>query len=270
MDVLQVTHFTNLISSYLPGAHATLLNGIIFGFPIKADYQLYMMVKKVGLLPLVVLSGMNISILFSLIDSFFNFLSKRMRILLSAIFLAIFIYIVKPQAPIMRAAFMVYITLVSTIAGRGIKPLYSLFISSITIGIIWPEWITSLSFLLSFFSTLGIVLFSQSDKPYNHNESWFLRAIKANIKISLSAQLLTIPLIFFYFHEIALLSPISNVLVTPFIGPLMMLGILAVLLGSIWWALGVIPAFICYGLVSVILAIITILSHIPHMFFSLT
>lgn len=266
MNILELHHFTDLINSYLPSGQATLLNGIVFGLPIKSDYPLYLMVKKVGLLPLVVLSGMNISILFSLTDSFLHIFSKNIRILLSAIILTIFIYIVKPQAPIMRAAIMVYVTLVATIIGRGVKPLYALFISTITIGVIWPSWITSLSFMLSFFSTLGIVLFSQPNKLTKHNESWFIRALKANIRISLSAQVLTIPLVFLYFREIALLSPISNLLITPFIGPIMMLGIITVLMGSIWWVLGIIPSFICYGLLTVVLFIIQFLSKIPYIF----
>src|SRR3990167_273064 len=57
------TIFTSIINSYLPDPQAALLNGIIFGIPLRSSKIFYQQLQVVGLLHLVVLSGMNITIL---------------------------------------------------------------------------------------------------------------------------------------------------------------------------------------------------------------
>ena len=263
-----LAHFTGVINSYLPEPQATLLNGIVFGTSIKGNYDLYQIVKQTGLLHIVVLSGMNITILAVFVLKITSGLSKRISLVLLSILIIIFVAIVHPQAPIIRAVLMCFITIGSFLFQRSIKPIVALFISAITIAIIWPAWITSLSFLLSFFSTLGIVLFVQ-----NKNASGSFEDVKAitqiaivDLKTSLAAQVMTVPLIMIYFKQLSLIAPISTLLVAPFIGPLMILAFLSVLLGSINWYLGLIPGLICYGITTGIFLIIKLLSNIPFIF----
>ena len=59
--------FTSVINSYLPEPHASLLNGILFGISVKGSQAFYNDLKATGLLHIVVLSGMNISILAAII-----------------------------------------------------------------------------------------------------------------------------------------------------------------------------------------------------------
>ncbi|KKP34439.1 MAG: Competence protein ComEC, partial [Candidatus Roizmanbacteria bacterium GW2011_GWA2_32_13] len=151
--------FTNVINSYLPEPHASLLNGIIFGINLKTSKLFYEQLKIVGLLHLVVLSGINITMLGAIIANITGFLGKRASILLTILTIILFILFVGPQAPIVRAGIMGMLTLVAVLYGRKNIGLYSLFLSLIIIAIVFPDWLASVSLYLSYGATLGIMLF---------------------------------------------------------------------------------------------------------------
>lgn len=266
MSLPDVIYFADIINSYLPEPNASLVNGIVLGLPLKDDFEFYETVKRTGLLHIVVLSGMNITILAVLIAKATARLSKNISLLLLTILVAIFVGIVGPQAPIMRAVIMCYVTIVAFYFQRSVAPIVCLFMSAITIGLIWPEWITSLSFLLSFFCTLGIIIFAGQTSSSSHAGGQLSQLARSDLKTSLSAQLMTAPLVMIYFKEMSLIAPISTLIVGPFIGPIMLLTFLTMMLGSINWLLGFVPAMIVYGLSEIMVIVISVLSKIPGVF----
>jgi len=249
--------FTSIINSYLPEPQTSLLNGIIFGVPLKTSRIFYEHLKMVGLLHIVVLSGMNITLLAAIITNLTKFLSKRASILLTILTIILFIIFVGPQAPVVRAGFMGIITLVAILTGRKNYALYSLFLSLIFVCLFWPQWLKTVSLWLSYGATLGIVLFGQS-KSNNY--------ILKNFRLTIAAQIFTAPIIFLYFKQISLISPLSNLLVTETIPPLMIFGFLTAILGKINYFLGLIPAYICYGILSYMVWVIETLAKLPFIF----
>lgn len=260
--------FTSIINSYLPEPHASLLNGIIFGVNLKTTKVFYEQLKVVGLLHLVVLSGINITMLSAIVTSITSFLGKFISILLTGLIIILFIVFVGPQAPIIRAGFMGILTLVAILYGRKNIALYSLGLSVLFTAVFWPKWLTTVSFQLSYGATLGIILFGRVEEKKSKN--WFTKLrtdIWKDIKLSLSAQLFTAPIIFFYFKQISLIAPLSNLLVSFLIPPLMVMGFLTAILGKINFWLGIIPAYVCYGLLTYMVFIIETLSKLPFSYF---
>ncbi|MFA5770083.1 MAG: ComEC/Rec2 family competence protein [Patescibacteria group bacterium] len=251
--------FTSVINSYLPEPHASLLNGIIFGINLRTTKEFYQQLKVVGLLHLVVLSGINITILSSMISSSTKFLSKLFSTLITILVIIFFVIFVGPQAPIIRAAFMGLLTHVAIITGRKNYSLYALFLSLIFILIFWPDWLKTVSLQLSYGATLGIVLFGQGK-----NNNWIIK----NLRLTLAAQVFTVPIIFFYFKQISLISPLANLLVAETIPPLMIFGFLTAILGRIHYFLGYIPSLLCYGILSYLVWVIKTLAKIPFAFFN--
>lgn len=251
--------FSNVINSYLPEPEASLLNGIIFGVNIKTTREFYQQLKIVGLLHLVVLSGINITLLAAIISSITKKFSKVISTLITILSIILFVIFVGPKAPIIRAAFMGILTHVAIITGRKNYALYSLFLSVIFILIFWPDWLKTVSMQLSYGATLGIILFGQGK---NNN------FITKNLRLTFAAQVFTVPIIFVYFKQVSLISPIANLLVTETIPPLMVFGFLTAILGSINYFLGLAPAYICYGLLNYLIYVIDTLAKIPFSFFS--
>lgn len=249
--------FTNVINSYLPEPEASLLNGVIFGVNLKTTKEFYQQLKIVGLLHLVVLSGINITLLAAMVSSITKYFSKLISTLITILIIFLFVLFVGPQAPIIRAAVMGILTHVAIITGRKNYTLYALFLSLIFILIFWPDWLKTVSLQLSYGATLGIVLFGQSQsKNY----------ISRNLRLTLAAQVFTVPIIFIYFKQVSLISPLANLLVAETIPPLMVFGFLTAVLGKINYILGYIPSLICYGILSYIVWVIEILAKIPYIF----
>ncbi|MBI5126835.1 ComEC/Rec2 family competence protein [Candidatus Roizmanbacteria bacterium] len=246
--------FASVINSYLPEPQSSLLNGIILGIDLKTSKTFYEQLKAVGLLHLVVLSGMNITMLIVFIESITRHFSKQLSILITILIIVIFILFVGIEAPVIRAGFMGILTLVAILLGRKNTTLYGLLLSLIFISIIFPDWITTVSLQLSYGATLGIILFGQTN-----SKSDFVKELRT----SLSAQIFTVPIIFIYFKQISLISPLSNLLVAPIIPPLMIFGFLTAILGKINFLLGIIPSYICYGLLTYLVWVIETLSKIP-------
>jgi len=251
--------FSSIINSYLPDPQAALLNGIIFGVPLRSSKIFYHELQVVGLLHLVVLSGMNITILGSIIAIMTRNLPKKISLLIALGSIVGFTLFVGPQPPIVRAAIMGSLGLIATLYGRKKTAFLSLLVSVVCIGIVKPDWLGTISFQLSVGATLGIILFGTG----NANDSSIIK----DLRTSLSAQIFTVPLIFLYFKQVSLISPLANLLVSPLVAPLMIFGFITSILGKINWLLGLPTAYICYGLLTYMIWIINILAKVPGAFF---
>ncbi|MFH1827082.1 MAG: ComEC/Rec2 family competence protein [bacterium] len=258
--------FTNVINSYLPEPHASLLNGILFGVQLKTSQSFFQELKIVGLLHIVVLSGINITLLASIIASFTGFLNKKVSLIITITSIVLFVFFVGPEPPIVRAAIMGSLSLIAIIFGRQKSSLYLLFLSGLVVALFRPLWIKSVSFQLSYGATLGIILFGKVKLKGREISSHFIYEITKEIKPSIAAQIFTVPIIFLYFKQISLIAPISNLLVSPIISPLMVFGFITAILGKINFYLGLIPSYICYGLLSYVVFVIDFLSKLPFVF----
>ncbi len=252
--------FTKVINSYLPEPQASLLNGIIFGIDLKTTKEFYQQLKIAGLLHLVVLSGINITLLAAMVSSITKYFSKVISTLITILTIISFVIFVGPKAPIIRAAFMGLLTHVAIITGRKNYTIYALFLSLIFILILWPNWVETISLQLSYAATLGIILFGQSQ-----SNNYFLK----NLRLTLAAQVFTVPIIFFYFKQVSLISPLANLLVAETIPPLMIFGFLTAILGKINYYFGYIPSLISYGILSYLVWVIETLAKIPYIFLQL-
>ncbi len=255
--------FTSIINSYMPEPHASLLNGIVLGVDLQTTYSFKDKLKDVGLIHIVVLSGMNITLLSAVIlQIIIPLFGRKSATIITIVSIMLFILFVGIDPPIVRAAIMGILSLVGLMFGRKTLALYTLFLTSIICIIIWPEWLTSISFQLSFSATLGIILFGNVIVE-EQNKNTFINYLLDELRVSLSAQLFTAPIIFFYFRQISFISPVANILVSWTIAPIMIFGIIAMIVGSINWQLGFIISWLCYGLITFIIFVVEWLSLIP-------
>lgn len=259
--------FTSLINQYLPEPNSSLLNGIIFGLPVRSSRVLYEQLKEIGLLHIVVLSGMNITILSTIIMYITRSFGRKLSLMLAVLGIIVFILFVGPQAPIVRAGIMGILTNVSLLYGRRIHRLYIVLLSGCIIAFIWPQWLMTVSFQLSYGAIIGIMLFgAYKFKKTSSTREHLMQALKKDIRISISAQLFTTPIIFLYFKQVSLLAPFSTIFVSFLIPPLMIVGFLTAALGKIHWYLGLFPSYIAYGITSYMVFIIELLAKIPFGF----
>lgn len=132
--------------------------------------------------------------------------------------------------PAIRSFIMVSLFLSGLLIGRKGSWLNFLLFAASVLTILNPEVISDLSFHLSFIAVLFIG-FTIKDREYlikkenDFNEKRFHKLIqklnmyfKNTFLLTISASIGTAPLVAYHFHYLSIISPISNLLITPIIG----------------------------------------------------
>ncbi|MCM8818427.1 MAG: ComEC family competence protein [Candidatus Omnitrophica bacterium] len=117
------------------------------------------------------------------------------------------------RIPITRAVLMTSFYLISEILEKEIDFFTSIIFSCILLLLINPSFIYSISFLLSFLATGGILILYPKVNIFKKN-NFFINLLV----ISLSAQLFILPIIFYNFGYFYPLGILNNLIFTPFVG----------------------------------------------------
>ncbi len=217
--------FSKQTNKLLPEPQASLLSGILWGEQKQMDKNLYGALKRTGTLHVIALSGMNITILISLIGKITLFLGRKQSILLSLTLIVIFIVFVGASPSVVRAGIMGSLSLLAVYFGRKSWAMLSLILAAGIMLIINSAWIFDIGFQLSFLATLGIIVLAS--KPLRKKKGLageFLEEGKENLRTTLAAQVFTLPVIIYNFKQLSLIAPLTNVLVLWIIQPIMVLG----------------------------------------------
>jgi competence protein ComEC len=257
--------FIPVINSLLAEPQASLLNGILFGIKASMPKEFYQALVATGVLHVIALSGMNISILTSLTAKITLSFGRKKSCLFTILFISLFILFVGPSSSIVRAGIMGAMSLLAVYFGRQSWALLSLFLASGIMLLVRLELLSDLSFQLSFLATLGIIV-ANTIKWYKEKQG-MINKIKyvlfENLKISLAAQVFTMPVILYNFHRISLIAPLANILTGFVIQPVMMLGFIAAILGVFWLPLGYLPAWFAWVPLTYFIKVVEILAKVP-------
>ena len=287
-----VSTFTSIINQLLPEPHAGLLSGIIFGTKMTVDPVLKQALVTTGTLHIIALSGMNITILTNIVTVSLLWIFPRKIATVATIATIIgFIFFVGPSASIIRAAIMGGITLIGVLFGKNAWALWSWGVAVICMLVFKPMWITDLSFQLSVLASLGMILFgeqkaenkeqrtenreqrteSREQKTENREQKAevlnayrsFVRLMENDLRTTMAAQTLTIPLLLFTFGRLSFISPLTNVLIVWTLPAITVLGFLVSICGYLYFPLGQLFAWISWIFLEYIIQVIMWTSRIP-------
>ena len=172
--------------------------------------------EDAGTLHLLAISGMHVGILVSLILFFFRF-NVKAGYKISSIFLSIYPLFVGFQIPVIRASILGIFYFIAKLKGLHASPINLLFFTGSIIILFSPKSLFSISFQLSFFAVLGLILYKNLFINKNLIISGFL--------VSLIAVLFTAPLVIYYFGKFSLAGIISTPVLIIFLYPYLFLTI---------------------------------------------
>ncbi len=292
MTPFTLTELTSVIRQTLPEPHAGLLVSLMFGTKSALPRELYDALIVSGTIHIAALSGQNLSILGRLVsDQLVGLMGKRIASALTLVLFVWFVLFVGPSPSIVRAAIMGSLSVLAVLLGRQYLALLSWGVAVGGMLIFNFSWLTDISFQLSALATLGIILFGKvnagpatikdqdssengDQRERNQNidrrtsiQSWIPQAltsgIKDDLRLTLAAQSLTVPLILFHFHRISLVSPLANLAIGWVIGPLTGLGWVTVVAGWAWLPLGQTFALIDWLFLEYLVRTIQFMSRVP-------
>ncbi len=224
--------------------YSNLLAGMVLGVKDNLPQDFSQNLIKTGTSHVVVASGMNVSLTAGfLLALCLNFNKRRNAILLSLAGIWIYAAIAGPQAPIIRAVIMASAAFVAELTGRVKSTLRIFFLTATSMLIVNPSWISDVGFLLSFSTTLSLILF---ESKVNSKLYFVPKFIKEDLSTSIAAQILSMPIIFWKFGRVSVLSPLINAVVLWTVAPVTILGFVASLVGLITPLFGHIVIMFCY------------------------
>lgn len=243
------------------------LKGILLGNTEGLEEKIKEDFRNSNISHILAISGMHVTYIIIGIKYFLDKLNlnkiKQNYILIG--FLVLFLIVTGFSVSCIRACIMSAISIISFNLERKNNFYRSLMFTFILVIFVNPFNIFNIGMWLSFLSTLSIVLFNK----------FFIRLfqikfkrkkisiIYKNIILSISAQILIIPIIIYTFNTISLTFFISNVLVSLIIAPVLMLGYLSIIVSFIFMPIAKILVYIESCLIYIVLKISEICARLP-------
>lgn len=140
-----------------------MLEALLLGERRNIDPDTYEAFRRTGLLHLISLSGMHLCILIDIVRRLGKFagLTKRGRAAVCVAATMVFLLVVPPQAPILRAAVIVWAFCAAAFLWRQTHPLNSLSLAAIVLLLVQPTQLFDVGWQLSFAATGGILAFTR-------------------------------------------------------------------------------------------------------------
>jgi len=200
------------VQKVLPEPHASLVLGMTIGYQDDIPEDFSSMLKRVGIVHVVVVSGYNVTLVLSLISIVLMRLGKVIFFLGSFATLLAFLVLVGLDPPVIRAVIMGIIGTIALVFGQQKSSLYLLIITGLLMVIINPAFATGVSFQMTFLATFVIILLSQTVRKFSGLVSEFIIIACVNLAV--------LPIISYYFGTVSLLGFITNSLllwIVPFV-----------------------------------------------------
>lgn len=208
---------------------SALLSGMVLGAKEALSYDLYEKMKASGLAHLVVASGSNIALVAATILAILSPLARVQKYGIAILIVWMYAIIAGMEAPIIRASIMISAIWASQLMGRKTSSIWILLITALTMIIIDPKIIFSISFQLSFTATAGLILYAPIIEkkllrllPKSSIFAWITPIISQPIAV----QILITPLLLHYFGTTNLLSILANIAVALLVTPIVLGGML--------------------------------------------
>lgn len=226
-----------------------VLKAMLLGDKTELGEDMKNIYQKSGMSHLLAISGLHISIVGT---SLYRFLRKRgcsYQASGAAGVLLVLLYggMTGMSISTIRAAAMFVLAVLADLLGRSYDMLSALALAALLILVKQPLYVKNAAFLLSFGAVLGVGLLYPAVLSLFQSG----RKLRDAFLLCLSIQLLTLPLIEWFYFELPLYSVFLNLLVIPLMGALMLCGIAALGISFFSFGIAALPAFICKVILSI-------------------
>ncbi|WP_343609631.1 ComEC/Rec2 family competence protein [Chryseobacterium oranimense] len=197
------------------------LKGIILADRTEMDAGTVQDFNRSGMVHLLAISGTHIVVIFGmfyfLLTRFSPLRFRKYAVVTSIVFIWVFAVFIGFGSSVLRSCIMLSVYFIYVLLQRKPDLLHSLSLSAMIILVSDTQQLFDIGFQLSFLAVLGIFWLNQPLlKYFPRQDGYFKKLICNTITISISAQLATLPLVLYYFHQFSLVSVPANILIVPF------------------------------------------------------
>lgn len=193
---------------------------LLIGYRKDIDRDLLAAFTNTGVVHIIAISGMHLAMIFVAMQYLLTPFRKRRhgKAVSAAITLVVvwlFTLLAGAVPSITRAAVMITCIIIGSMIGRKTNIYNSLAVSAFVLLLADPYDLWDVGFLLSYTAVLSIVVFQQKIYRGLYFQNKIMQGIWNVVSVTLSAQILTLPLILYYFHRFPNLFIVSNLFAVP-------------------------------------------------------
>ena len=259
-------NLTEILKSVLTGQELALANALILGERSLLTNETTQGFSDTGAMHILAVSGLHIGILLQILLRIFKlfqkFITKNQATILSLIIVWFYALITGFSPSVVRSVIMFSFLLIGTMKGKENSEINILAFSAFILLSWKPIYIYDVGFQLSYTAMLGIYLFYPFLKNVIISRYKILQLIIEGSMVGIAAQITTIPLTLYYFHQFPNFFILTNIALMAFSFIILLLGIL---LFSFFWIL---PIKIILGIIlektmTCMLSIVSFFSQLP-------
>ena len=203
-------------NSSLQPQNKAILKGIILADRTEIDQEIINHFSKTGLIHILAISGSHMAIIFLMIlfvlNPIFSVKYRNIPIYISLAAIWGFAIFIDYGNSVVRSCIMITVYYIMIFLQRKPNLLHSLALAGMMILSIDTQQLFDVGFQLSFLAVFGIFwLYKPITHHYKPLKNRAIRFILNTFSLSLAAQLTTLPLILFYFHQFSIMSVFINV-----------------------------------------------------------
>jgi competence protein ComEC len=243
---------------------------LVVGYKDEITEDVRLAYASTGAMHVLAVSGLHVGIIYMIISFLFDKIKSRwkwwlgLRLLGSLVVIWGFALVTGASPSVLRAATMFSFVIVGDAFARE-KNIYNTLAAAAFFTLaVNPYLLFSPGFQLSYLAVLGIVFFQPVIEKSWYVENRVGAGIWSLISVSLGAQLTTLPVSLYYFHQFPTYFWLSGLVVVP-AAPLVLGGGLLLFLAEAMWApLAVVLGWLLNALIWLVNAAIFIIQKFPY------
>ena len=205
-------------------SYYAIISGITLGEKKDIDDDLYIAFQDSGAMHLLVASGSNVGFITWLVYMFCFIigLTRRKAAFVALALAGVYAILAGADAPILRAYFITIAAVAGFLLNRNSGIFQGLIISCFTLLILNPKNLFDIGFQMSFLATMIIVIAVNNFKIPTKLPK-IVKFVLITTMISLSAQLVLMPIFANNFYKISFMAVLSNIILIPLASLIMFL-----------------------------------------------
>lgn len=257
--------FKQNLDKLLPKQTAGLAKGILLGDSLEIENSIKENFQECNLSHMLAVSGTHLCYLVLGINLILNkkFFGIRNCKIICIIAIIIFIIIVNMSPSVVRAGISTIIMIISTLIYRKQDTYTTISIALLLTLISNPFSLFNIGLQLSYLATLSIIIFSSKFPQINNKKKKIKTYVLESVALTVSANILILPLLIYNFNKIPLNSVLSNLLAGPILGICIILGLFTLIISIMIFPISKIFAFFLNLLFQLLIKIAEIISKIP-------
>jgi competence protein ComEC len=215
------SHLISIIHQYISNPqYAAVAIALLTGYRLELDRNLTQMYQSTGTIHVIAISGMHLALIYVLLQFIFRFLEKSrkanfLKELVILVLLWLFSLLTGGGASVIRAVIMFSFISVGKLIDKKGSVENALAVSAFFMLCYRPYLLWDIGFQLSYAAVLSLVIFMQPIYEMIRVQNPLLDMFWKMNAVTLSAQILTLPLCIYYFHQLPVLFLPANLLAIP-------------------------------------------------------